>query len=67
VTRSFPVDELVQEAESRNRLKLILPWLYQRIQTGSQDSPVYNAITKLYIDSNNNPKAFLKDNNIYFL
>ena len=30
--------ELVQEVESRNRLKLILPWLETRIQQGSQDA-----------------------------
>ncbi|TFK51691.1 clathrin heavy chain 1 [Heliocybe sulcata] len=65
VTGNFPVDELVQEVEQRNRLKLILPWLEARVQSGSQDPAVFNAIAKIYIDSNNNPEAFLKENNLY--
>ena len=64
ITGNFPIDELVQEVESRNRLKLILPWLESRIQAGSQDPAVFNAIAKIYIDSNNNPEAFLKENNV---
>ncbi|KAH8116430.1 clathrin heavy chain [Phellopilus nigrolimitatus] len=65
ITGNFPIEELVQEVESRNRLKLILPWLEARIQAGSQDPAVYNAIAKIFIDSNSNPEAFLKENNIY--
>lgn len=65
VPGNFPIDELVNEVEQRNRLKLILPWLEARVQSGSQDSPVYNALAKIYIDSNNNPEAFLKENNLY--
>ena len=65
VPGNFPIDELVNEVEQRNRLKLILPWLESRVQAGSQDPPVYNALAKIYIDSNNNPEAFLKENNLY--
>ncbi|EIW79173.1 clathrin heavy chain 1 [Coniophora puteana RWD-64-598 SS2] len=65
VTGNFPIDELVHEVEQRNRLKLILPWLEVRVQSGSQDPAVYNAMAKIYIDSNNNPEAFLKENNLY--
>ncbi|KAE9401911.1 ARM repeat-containing protein [Gymnopus androsaceus JB14] len=36
-----------------------------RVQAGSQDAALYNAIAKIYINSNNNPEAFLKDNNLY--
>lgn len=64
VPGNFPIDELVHEVEARNRLKLILPWLEARVQQGSQDSAVYNALAKIYIDSNNNPEAFLKENNV---
>ncbi|KAE9390502.1 ARM repeat-containing protein [Gymnopus androsaceus JB14] len=60
-----PSTKLVHEVEQRNRLKLILPWLEARVQAGSQDAALYNAIAKIYIDSNNNPEAFLKDNNLY--
>lgn len=65
VPGNFPIDELVNEVEQRNRLKLILPWLEARVQAGSQDPPVYNALAKIYIDSNNNPESFLKENNLY--
>ncbi|KAF8327169.1 clathrin heavy chain 1 [Cantharellus anzutake] len=61
----FPIDELVEEVEKRNRLKLIQPWVESRIASGQQDPPLYNALAKIYIDSNNNPEAFLKENNLY--
>lgn len=64
VTGSFPIDELVEEVEKRNRLKLILPWLEARIQAGQTEPALYNALAKIYIDSNNNPEAFLKENNV---
>lgn len=64
VTGNFPIDELVHEVEQRNRLKLILPWLEARVQSGSQDPAVYNAMAKIAIDSNSNPEAFLKENNV---
>lgn len=64
VTGNFPVDELVDEVETRNRLKLIQPWLTSRIESGNQDPALYNALAKILIDSNNNPEAFLKDNNV---
>ncbi|GAA5870209.1 hypothetical protein JCM8547_006917 [Rhodosporidiobolus lusitaniae] len=65
VTGPVPVDELVEEVEKRNRLKLILPWLEAKIAAGQQEPAIYNALAKIYIDSNNNPEAFLKENNIY--
>ncbi|KZT70754.1 clathrin heavy chain [Daedalea quercina L-15889] len=65
VPGNFPIDELVHEVETRNRLKLILPWLEARVQQGSQDPAVFNALAKIYIDSNSNPEAFLKENNLY--
>ncbi|KAF0366022.1 Clathrin heavy chain [Gigaspora margarita] len=65
VTGHVPVDQLVQEVEKRNRLKLLLPWLEQRVNEGSQDPAVFNALAKIYIDSNNNPEAFLRENSLY--
>lgn len=65
VTGPIPVDELVEEVEKRNRLKLIMPWITSRIEAGSEDQALYNAMAKISIDSNNNPEAFLKDNNLY--
>jgi clathrin heavy chain len=67
VTGNFPIDELVHEVEQRNRLKLILPWLETRVQAGSQDPAVFNAVAKIYIDSNNNPEQFLKENNVHYM
>ncbi|CAG8774729.1 12958_t:CDS:2, partial [Acaulospora morrowiae] len=51
--------------EKRNRLKLLLPWLEQRVNEGNQDTAIYNALAKIYIDSNNNPEAFLRENTFY--
>jgi clathrin heavy chain len=53
VTGNFPIDELGHEVEQWNRPKLILPWLESRVQAGSQNTPVFNAPTTIYIDSNN--------------
>lgn len=61
----IPIDELVQEVESRNRLKLLLPFLEATLATGNQQQAVYNALAKIYIDSNNNPEKFLKENDLY--
>ncbi|BGP54666.1 hypothetical protein JCM8202_001037 [Rhodotorula sphaerocarpa] len=65
VTGPVPVDELVEEVEQRNRLKLILPWLESKINAGQQEPALYNAVAKIKIDSNADPESFLKENNIY--
>ncbi|KAG9616136.1 clathrin heavy chain, partial [Aureobasidium melanogenum] len=61
----IPIDELVSEVESRNRLKLLLPFLEATLQAGNQQQAVYNALAKIYIDSNNDPEKFLKENDMY--
>ncbi|KAI9809888.1 MAG: hypothetical protein M1825_000321 [Sarcosagium campestre] len=61
----IPIDELVSEVESRNRLKLLLPFLEATLASGNQQQAVYNALAKIYIDSNNNPEKFLKENDQY--
>ena len=63
--QSIPIDELVGEVESRNRLKLLLPFLEQTLAAGNEQQAVYNALAKIYIDSNNNPEKFLKENDLY--
>ena len=60
VKGQFSTDELVEEVEKRNRLKLLLPWLESRIHEGSDEPATHNALAKIYIDSNNNPERFLK-------
>ena len=62
---SIPIDELVSEVETRNRLKLLLPFLEATLASGNQQQAVYNALAKIYIDSNNNPEKFLKENDQY--
>jgi clathrin heavy chain len=62
---SIPIDELVSEVESRNRLKLLLPFLEATLSSGNQQQAVYNALAKIYIDSNNAPEKFLKENDLY--
>ncbi|ORY66519.1 uncharacterized protein BCR38DRAFT_484132 [Pseudomassariella vexata] len=62
---SIPIDTLVSEVETRNRLKLLLPFLEATLAAGNQQQAVYNALAKIYIDSNNNPEKFLKENDQY--
>lgn len=65
VRGQFSTDELVEEVEKRNRLKLLLPWLESRVQEGCVEPATHNALAKIYIDSNNNPERFLKENQFY--
>merc|ERR1712121_202579 len=65
VRGQFNTDELVEEVEKRNRLKLILPWLESRVHEGSVEPATHNAIAKIYIDSNNNAERFLMENQYY--
>lgn len=60
-----PVEPLVEAAEKRNRLKLLLPWLEARIQEGNIEPATHNALAKIYIDSNKNPEQFLLHNQFY--
>lgn len=60
---AIPMEELVQEVETQNRLKLLLPFLEGARQSGSQDAAVLNGLAKIYIDSNHDPESFLKDPN----
>lgn len=65
VRGQFSTDELVEEVEKRNRLKLLLPWLEMRLHENSVEPATHNAVAKIYIDSNNNPERFLKENQFY--
>jgi clathrin heavy chain len=65
VRGQFNTDELVEEVEKRNRLKLILPWLETRVHEGSTEPATHNAVAKIYIDSNNNAERFLRENQYY--
>ncbi|CAL1714911.1 unnamed protein product [Somion occarium] len=60
VPGNFSIDELVTEVENRNRLKLIMPWLEARVQQGSQDAAIYNALAKIILE----PSAFSDNKNL---
>lgn len=66
VTGNIPVENLVIETEKRNRLKIALPWLEGKAREGSTDVQIYNALGKIYIDTNNNPEQFLKENQVLY-
>jgi len=65
VKGQFSTDELVEEVEKRNRLKLLQSWLEMRVHDGCVEPATHNAIAKIYIDANNNPERFLKENQFY--
>ncbi|XP_026877964.2 clathrin heavy chain 1 isoform X3 [Electrophorus electricus] len=65
VRGDFSTEHLVEEVEKRNRLKLLSPWLEARVQEGSEDPAIHNALAKIYIDSNSNPEHFLRQNPYY--
>ncbi|KAG9509753.1 Clathrin heavy chain 1, partial [Fragariocoptes setiger] len=65
VKGQFLTEELVAEVEKRNRLKLLLPWLEMRSLDGCVEPATHNALAKIYIDANNNPERFLKENQYY--
>jgi len=60
-----PAEQLVEEVEKRNRLKLLQPWLEARVNEGVQEAPVHNALMKIYIDMNNRPEEYLAQNMYY--
>jgi len=60
-----PVAELVEQAERRNRLRLLQPWLEARIAQGNTETPTHNAIGKIYITLNRDPLQFLTNNQFY--
>ena len=47
------------------RLKLLQPLFEARVHSGSEEPATHNALAKIYIDSNNNPERFLRENQFY--
>lgn len=62
----IPIDDLVNECEKRNRLKLLLPFLEKKLNEGCTDTSLFNAVAKITIDTNNNPEKFLRENQVNF-
>ncbi|ETN80473.1 hypothetical protein NECAME_09145 [Necator americanus] len=52
-------------SEDNLRLKLLSHWLETRVQEGATDAATHNAMAKIYIDANNNPDRFLRENPYY--
>ena len=65
VLGQVPLKELTEEVEKRSKLKLLLPFLEKTLESGIQEQAVYNTLAKIYIDSNNSPEKFLKENDQY--
>ncbi|GMH83342.1 hypothetical protein TrST_g4351 [Triparma strigata] len=65
VGQACPVDELVEQVERRNRLRLLQPWLEARVATGNTEPSTHNAIGKIYITLNRDPTQFLENNQFY--
>jgi clathrin heavy chain len=55
----------LKQAERRNRLRLLHPWLEARIAQGNTETATHNAIGKIYITLNRDPLNFLKNNQFY--
>ena len=60
-----PVEDLVEQVERRNRLRLLQPWLEAQVATGNRETATHNAVGKIYITLNRDPSAFLKSNQFY--
>ena len=65
VGQACPVDELVEQVERRNRLRLLQPWLEARVATGNTEPSTHNAIGKIYVTLNRDPVQFLSNNQFY--
>ena len=61
----IPAGSLMEEMQSRGKLKFIMPWLEARVNEGSTDASVHTALAKIYVDSNQNPEQYLLTNNYY--
>ena len=44
---------------------IYLLFLQKKVHEGSDEPATHNALAKIYIDSNNNPERFLKENPYY--
>jgi clathrin heavy chain len=58
-------EELVNEVEHRNRLKILKPFLEARRDEGLEDAHLHNGLAKIAIDTNSSPAAFLEKNQFY--
>jgi clathrin heavy chain len=60
-----PVEALVEQVEKRNKLRILEPWLEQRVREGSTEPATHNAIGKIYVTLNRNAEEWLQTNRFY--
>ena len=60
-----PVDPLVEEFEKRNKLRVLEPWLEDRVKEGNVEPSLHNAIGKIYVSLNKGAKDWLLSNRFY--
>ena len=60
-----PVDALVEEFEKRNKLRVLEPWLEDRVKEGNVEPQLHNAIGKIYVSLNKGAKDWLLSNRFY--
>jgi len=65
VGKLAPTAELVSACEKRNRLKILLSWLEDRIQEGNTETATHNALAKILFDLNRDVESFLLNNQFY--
>lgn len=65
VRRECPVNDLVEEVEKRNRLRLLKPWLEQRVAEGNTESGTHDALAKIKIQNGDDAETFLINNHFY--
>jgi clathrin heavy chain len=58
-------DQLIEEIEKRNRLKILQSWLETRFREGNQEPALHNAIAKIYVDDRKDAEKFLTSNQFY--
>jgi len=63
--RVCPIPELVEEFETRGKLRMLQAWLEQRNDERIQEPALHNALAKIYIDINKDPQSFLINNQYY--
>lgn len=64
--RQTSIEQLVEEFESRGKLRMLTAWLEARYEDRIQDPPLHNALAKIYIDSGNKDvQDFLIKNQFY--
>jgi len=51
--RQCPIDQLVDEFESRGKLRMLTAFLEARYQDRLQEPSLHNAVAKIYIDTGN--------------